>query len=425
MPLSLEELQEIQSELLADDIAIDLHKMSGWTREQAVAYFETGEEPRPFQAEPYLMSRLEKEGLAHLKESLKEQTVAGLVELIRHDRPKFLPTLQKLGVAKLADRQKVRDVINFIANPPVGSEDKLREEHKEELAEWPYAVVQGEKYIATAEVDSMVAALPEGRTFRKYRVRALAREVSGVQIEQRRAAGSTILMGGATCDNGEVILGDEESWSVADPNLRVHVYVPNKVQPSMGYLQGWVNYMDLLPLDEDGNPPVRARVSDFKIQRQIQDYFEDGYYQLSVCRAIKKGIKEKPDAMTFRQALDLVYMKVRGPALIKLGYEPSNKGLAEYMASVDSDYSGLNDSDYAALINAHNRIVALMGGQDPRLVQDALAMRSSGQEVNIGSAFEAEPEPEPIEQPGASDGEAKEQGADSTAEAGAPATTRE
>ena len=40
-----------------------------------------------------------------------------------NERPKFLPSLKEWGVAKLPDRQKVRDVINAIANPPVGSED--------------------------------------------------------------------------------------------------------------------------------------------------------------------------------------------------------------------------------------------------------------------------------------------------------------
>ena len=60
------------------------------------------------------------------------------------------------------------------------------------------------------------------------------------------AVGST----GLVWPNGDVIHGDEESWSADDPNLRVHVYAPNLVQPSMGYLRGWADFVDLVPLDE-------------------------------------------------------------------------------------------------------------------------------------------------------------------------------
>ena len=312
MPLTLEELQAIQSDAMADDIEIDFDKMSLWTHEQAVTFFEEGEEPPPpWQPEPYLMGRLVTEGLSHLKEPLREQTVAGLVNLMLTDRPKFLPTLQKLGVAKLPDRQKVRDIINFIANPPKGSEDNLRDEYKEEFETWPWAVVQGEKYIVTSEVETMVSSLPTDRPLKKYLVRCLGKDANGVEVTTRRAANSnTVGLGGLLFENGEIIVGDDESWAVEDPNLRVHVYVPNKVQPSMGYLQGWANFIDLVPLDEDGNPPPKAKVSDYALQRKIQDYFEDGYYQLSLCRAIKHGINNKPDGMTFRQALDLIYMKV-------------------------------------------------------------------------------------------------------------------
>ena len=66
---------------------------------------------------------------------------------------------------------------------------------------------------------------------------------------------------------GSVVHGDDESWSADDPNLCVHVYVPNLVQPSMGYIQGWMHYMDLMPLDANDNPPPRAEISDYAIQR--------------------------------------------------------------------------------------------------------------------------------------------------------------
>ena len=170
----------------------------------------------------------------------RRQTIALLVDLIRTDRPKFLPTLKDLGVSKLPDRQKLRDIINAVANPPVGSEDNLRDEFKEELEMWPYAVVQGEKYIANSDVDTLVNKPPTDRPLRKYRVtvRDPETKVSGLMLRRRRAADS----GAANASlppiaDGEVVVGDEESWSVKDPNLCVHVYVPNVVQPSMGYVQ--------------------------------------------------------------------------------------------------------------------------------------------------------------------------------------------
>jgi hypothetical protein len=47
MPLSQAELEDIQADAMADDLAIDLEKMSVWTKEQAVAYFESGGEVEP------------------------------------------------------------------------------------------------------------------------------------------------------------------------------------------------------------------------------------------------------------------------------------------------------------------------------------------------------------------------------------------
>jgi len=373
------------------------------------------------------MGRLDQEGLPHLKEPLKEQTVAGLVDLMRTDRPKFLPTLQKLGVTKLPDRQKVRDIINYIANPPAGSEDKLREEYKKEFETWPWACVQGEKYIVDSEVATMVSQLPEGRTLKKYRIRNLNSDTISVQVK-RSSNSASVGSAGLSFSNGEIIVGDDESWSVDDPTLRVHVYVQNKVQPSMGYFQGWVNYVDLIPLDEEGEPPRvlldEKGNSSYATQRKIQEYFMDGYYQLSLCRAIKQGITEKPDGMTFRQALDLIYMKVRGPALIKLGYMPNNKGLAEYMATVDSaEYVHLSDDEYKAIIDDHNRIVALMGGQNPSVIVDSLALRRAGQGVDIADALAGEPAEERAEEGAGVEGvEAKEgaEGAPVAAPAAAP-----
>lgn len=49
MPLTLDQLQEIQADAMADDIPIDEEKMMHWTAEEATAFFESGgtEEPAP------------------------------------------------------------------------------------------------------------------------------------------------------------------------------------------------------------------------------------------------------------------------------------------------------------------------------------------------------------------------------------------
>ena len=52
MTLTQAELEDIQADAMADDIAIDLEKMSLWTREQATTYFESGGEVEPAVAPP-------------------------------------------------------------------------------------------------------------------------------------------------------------------------------------------------------------------------------------------------------------------------------------------------------------------------------------------------------------------------------------
>ena len=42
MPLTEAELLDLQADAMADDVEIDLEKMSLWTAEQATAYFESG-----------------------------------------------------------------------------------------------------------------------------------------------------------------------------------------------------------------------------------------------------------------------------------------------------------------------------------------------------------------------------------------------
>lgn len=52
MPLTLEQLQGIQADAMADDIEIDFAKMSLWSEAEATAYFESGGEDEPGKGPP-------------------------------------------------------------------------------------------------------------------------------------------------------------------------------------------------------------------------------------------------------------------------------------------------------------------------------------------------------------------------------------
>jgi len=439
MPLTLEQLHEYRDEAMADDIGIEFERMRLWSEDHARAFFESGGQDVPPEATPSSSSshtpgaspaadpvapivnepdeapaapdpaevakaqveaeasrfkeRLAKSGVGvDVYEVLKRsgQTIGTLVHLIRNDRPKFLPSLKEYGVAKLPDRQKVRDLINEIANPPEGSEDKLREEYADELARYPWCLLEAEKFIARNQVDSMVHAIPQhpGHTLRKY----LIREKDGVELRagretQGKNARGTV-SGFPRLALGEVVVGDEESWAIGTAELMVHVYVPNVVSGT-GFMQGWIPYMATYPLDESGARYPTPAIADYQMQRQIQDYFERGYLQLGMQKAIAAAITERPAGMTYRQACDLVYMQCRGPALMKLGFEPTAAGLALWMDSCEpsDDLSSLSDAEFLALVDAHNRIVALMGGNSPAKIPDALAARRAGS--GFGSAAAA------------------------------------
>ena len=56
--------------------------------------------------------------------------------------------------------------------------------------------------------------------------------------------------------------------------------------PSMpGYLMGWVNFVEMEPL-RDGQRYPQPAVVDYAQQRTIQEWFERGYRQIAVQRAI-------------------------------------------------------------------------------------------------------------------------------------------
>ena len=93
MPLTEAELQAIRDECLCDDLDVDMERMSLWTPGMARHYFENnGEEPPTDPAillaaeRAQLQARLEKEGIGHVYEHLKEQTINSLVDLIRNEQ---------------------------------------------------------------------------------------------------------------------------------------------------------------------------------------------------------------------------------------------------------------------------------------------------------------------------------------------------
>ena len=51
----------------------------------------------------------------------------------------------------------------------------------------------------------------------------------------------------------------------------------------------WVNFLSLEPLDAAGQPIVAAPKSSYEVQRQMQEWFEKGYRNVSLQRAIKEN----------------------------------------------------------------------------------------------------------------------------------------
>lgn len=83
MPLTLEELQEIQANAMADDLEIDFEKMSLWSKEDATAFFESGGEVEPgaTPAAPPAAAQLPLPNAEDLKKWFPK--------MIKQDKPKF------------------------------------------------------------------------------------------------------------------------------------------------------------------------------------------------------------------------------------------------------------------------------------------------------------------------------------------------
>lgn len=231
--------------------------------------------------------------------------------------------------------------------------------------------------------NSMCAELPE--TTKKYRVSAKhgATMRNGVSLKTELALQGAL----GPIKQGEIVHGDDEVWN-DQGDLRVHIIVPN-TSLGCGYVTGWVSFKTLTPLNDDGTPLPRPTFWTHELTVRLQENFEWGYRQASVQTLIRK-IKQDVDDMraeskkaaegggkgkkvpTFREYVDALWMKVRGPALAKCGMPATMKGLNEQQAMDHFAYG--EDERTWGIMDAHNRIVQLMAAQDPSKVVPAKDM---------------------------------------------------
>ncbi len=116
MPLTRAELEDAQASAMADDVEIDLERMSAWTLEEATTYFESGGAVEPAAAAgakvSALVSFLRAHGLGRLEPCLSELTLEQLAQ--QHaslGRTALLGTLKRAGVVGLTDRQAVANAL--------------------------------------------------------------------------------------------------------------------------------------------------------------------------------------------------------------------------------------------------------------------------------------------------------------------------
>ena len=137
--LTLERLEELQADALADDIPIDLQRMSLWTEDEVTAFFESGGETEPVERaeepapaappaaepapaaapapalDPMLAELIGEEGLGHLLSSsgaLLALTYEELCQVLdAGGRAALLSKLKASGVSVLGERQRLAGAI--------------------------------------------------------------------------------------------------------------------------------------------------------------------------------------------------------------------------------------------------------------------------------------------------------------------------
>jgi hypothetical protein len=172
--------------------------------------------------------------------------------------------------------------------------------------------------------ESMVPEKPDG-PLKKYVVRC------EVDLSDSRDSLGLSFSGFPKLAVGAEVESDCESWS-SHGTLRVRIITPN-VLFGYGYVTGWVNSMDLTPLNELGAPISTPTVISYAQSRAIQDGWEHGYRQVSVQQAISEAIAAGvKSGQSYRESCDTVWMHVRGPVLSRHGFEPTMAGLQHLCA---------------------------------------------------------------------------------------------
>ena len=228
----------------------------------------------------------------------------------------------------------------------------------------------------------------ESGPLRKYRVSAKNGATMRIGVSLRTELVLQGAMGPVPKD--AVVLSDDEVFSDTG-DLRVHIIVPNTTL-GMGWVSGWVSFKTLTPLCADGSPLPKPTLWTHDLTVRLQANFEWGYKQASVQTLIRKiksdvdelkqankGAEGKKKVPTFREYVDALWMKVRGPALAKCGMSATLKGLDAQQAMEHFEY-GENDETYG-IMDAHNRIVQLMAAHDPSKVPSAKAMAEQGKKT--------------------------------------------
>ncbi len=120
MPVSLAELEEIQSELLADDVAIPADAAGDWSDEEARVFFESGGRRRPvarrLRTLEALLAEADMPDLAQERAPLRGETLGGLVRRFATDCPAdgrraLLRRLKRCGMSALGERQRVANAL--------------------------------------------------------------------------------------------------------------------------------------------------------------------------------------------------------------------------------------------------------------------------------------------------------------------------
>ena len=183
--------------------------------------------------------------------------------------------------------------------------------------------------------------------------------------------------GPSSLKRGAIVESDHESWAIKSPDLRVHLILLMRGGEAEGWYGGWVSFKNLALVDERGERIKAPATLTLESSRTVQKHFERGFKQVSVQRAIAEVRKAHPGTNAFREHVADVWMKVRAPAIARLGFNQTKKAWDDWNSRPhDYDVEGqradgtvgdnpMTKEEHEGLMKNHNRIVALMRGNDP------------------------------------------------------------